>query len=584
MAIVEVLLPNGVAVVGRDWNAKNCGLPSFPHQVGQRGKQNKQYYQREMKKLQDHQPTNFIRWGDKDKYEGWGFRVIDVWGPAAISRAHAQFVKVRYEASDFHEDNFVKTVYRHLPVDREPTQCVGLLSTVAQERLISETFRVEVVHVVKPAKKGQSGGDTDFDRDSDIQDLKSRGFGEEKSGGVLNEQIKIRGGLQVIAQCSVHCGAKPQTLCLPRLPGDSMEKLGSREFLYEFSRWPGRYLIQHEYVGGHLIDAQHYLTCAGTVCHFCATGGRMGSGDGARWLSQSPRFCHFRHQNLLVNMTENPDYHQDQAMVEVRSVAIPPDYEASPDPTLSGALRYLGNVAAITCHCAQMILQDAGSQCNSGPDWIRVKMHDGSDQQIHKEDIVAVEGGMVRWNMGAQGSGSGDRYEDQICRLLSLGTLPAGPINRQVRSNGPLPSYFFPHPSGGPYRTAQTVEARKKLGERDVAPLEQRDPWCARTSNCPEILPSDLGNQSLERYKNATTGGATRAGDSYDIGASLWDKSNEQLSALADGVTDIEAVREAAIKSKTGAVHGFQDWPIFTSGDAAKTEPEGLPDFRGREA
>ena len=110
--------------------------------------------------------------------------------------------------------------------------------------------------------------------------------------------------------------------------------------------------------------------------------------------------------------------------------------------------------------------------------------------------------------------------------------------------------------------------------------MDERDPWNARTTSCPEVIPADLGPNSLERYKSATSGGAIRAGDSYDIGASMWDEEEGQETTLGQGCMSTTALQQAAEEAKTGAFHGYQDWPMFSSGDVTKTEPEGLPDFR----
>ena len=175
-----------------------------------------------------------------------------------------------------------------------------------------------------------------------------------------------------------------------------MEQLESREFQYEFSRWPGRYLIQSEYICTHLEDRTHYGTCVKKVCAFCATGGRLGSGNGARWLNQSTRYCHQRHENRLVNIMEDPDYCKDESPVQVRSVAIPSEYQASPDATLSGVVRNLGNIGGITDHCAQAVLQDPLSQLRSGPAYVKVMHTDGTEDHISLGETDSVEGAVVR--------------------------------------------------------------------------------------------------------------------------------------------------------------------------------------------
>ncbi len=63
----------------------------------------------------------------------------------------------------------------------------------------------------------------------------------------------------------------------------------------------------------------------------------------------------------------------------------------------------------------------------------------------------------------------------------------------------------------------------------------------------------------------------------------MWDPIKGEPSALGFGAIDSDTIQDAATKAKTGAMHGYQDWPIFTSGDAKKTEPEGLPNFRDHE-
>ena len=576
------LLPNGVAIAAKSWEEKGCGIPYFSHGRAtgtSRGKKNAGHYQNEMARLQKSQPPNFIKFEDKDRYLGWGYRVVDQWEDRTISRGYAQSLKAKYEPSDFSDDAYKKTVYRCLPTNTDAVGCVSQLSDTAQERLISETFRVEVIHVVKPDNPREFG-ETDFDRNADIEECRKAGLGDDKSAAVNAAMVAKRGGLVVLYQCSLNCGVKPQTAWLPRMPGDSLEKIESKEFLYEFSRWPGKYLLNDSTVSDHLSDTQHYAICAENVCRFCATGGRMGSGNGNRWLTQSPRYCHYRHHNKMVNLTEDPTYAKGQPAVGIRSVAVPSNYEASPDPTLSGAVRFLGNTAGITFHMAQLIF--AENQVNSSMSWVKVTSVNGQNIRIHRSDISAVEGALVRWNIGAQGTGESDRYGDSMCRLVSMKTLPAGPLNRQMVSNDPLPSFTHPHPSGGPYRTKETMNAREKAGERFIVSQETllRDPWSQRRTPCPEVIPPDLGQGSLARYKSAS--GGIRSGDSYDCGASMWNHVKEEPTNLGQGAHNAD-LKAAAKQAETGAIHGFQDWPIFTSGDVQKTEPEGLPDFRAGE-
>ena len=92
-------------------------------------------------------------------------------------------------------------------------------------------------------------------------------------------------------------------------------------------------------------------------------------------------------------------------------------------------------------------------------------------------------------------------------------------------------------------------------------------------------FPADLGPNSFERYMSATHGGAVRAGDSYDVGLSMRDDEEEVETPLGSGA-GAARLKEAFEAAKTGASHGYPDWPIFGSGDAKRTEPEGLPNFR----
>ena len=234
--------------------------------------------------------------------------------------------------------------------------------------------------MVKPDNP-EKHGETDFDRAADIEDCK-------KYGKDLSTMVTKRGGLVVLYHCSINCGMKPKTAWLPRMPGDSMDTIESKEFLYEFSRWPGKYLVNDEAVIAHLSGSQHYVTCAENVCRFCATGGRMGSGDGNRWLSQSTRYCHYRHHNRMVNFSEDPERNQDDPVIGVRSVAVPPNYEASPDPTMSGTVRFLGNTAGVTHHMAQLIFAD--NQVHGGAKYVKVTAVNGRTDTIHYSDILSL--------------------------------------------------------------------------------------------------------------------------------------------------------------------------------------------------
>ncbi len=126
------------------------------------------------------------------------------------------------------------------------------------------------------------------------------------------------------------------------------------------------------------------------------------------------------------------------------------------------------------------------------------------------------------------------------------------------------------------------MRAREGAGEKfNVSPDQLlRDPWGVRPPPCAEVITHDLGTSSLARYKSDSNG--IRAGDSYDCGESMWDHDKEEPTSLGQGAYN-DDLKLAAEQAETGATHGFQDWPIFASGDARKTEPEGLPDFRAGE-
>ena len=76
--------------------------------------------------------------------------------------------------------------------------------------------------------------------------------------------------------------------------------------------------------------------------------------------------------NALVNVTEDVEYKDGDHPVEVRSVAIPPVYEACTEPSYQGAFRQLGNPAGITGHLAQLVFQKQNTQVGDGCEWIQV--------------------------------------------------------------------------------------------------------------------------------------------------------------------------------------------------------------------
>ena len=157
----------------------------------------------------------------------------------------------------------------------------------------------------------------------------------------------------------------------------------------------------------------------------------------------------------------------------------------------------------------------------------------------------------------------------------------AGPLNRQIRSSLPLPSHWHPHPEGGAYRTEETVKARIDAGEDKVVTMAEKDPFGCRTGACPEILPPDVSVNSLGRYRAATVGGATRAGDSFDRGASMWDEHKQEVTQLGDGISEIRA-KAAHDAARTGAKHGYPDYPLFGKKSTNEAEPRGLPHFPKR--
>ena len=91
---------------------------------------------------------------------------------------------------------------------------------------------------------GSADGEVaDFDRKADVQALVSAGKGEEKSPTVLFHVTKKRGGYLVLICCSIGYGAKPQSLYVPRMPGDTMATLETNEFLYEFAQRLGKVFV-----------------------------------------------------------------------------------------------------------------------------------------------------------------------------------------------------------------------------------------------------------------------------------------------------------------------------------------------------
>ena len=161
------MLPNGVVLVGIDWAEPKCRVPAFPHGIGGQKTTNKVNFERAMAASAKRLPPNFIHWDDMERYEvDFGYRVVDVWEKACVPRGFAQSLKVRYVPEDFQDDNYKKTVYRHLPVEADASASISKMSDLAQQRLIEETFRVEVMHFVEP--ENAADGETDYDRAGDV--------------------------------------------------------------------------------------------------------------------------------------------------------------------------------------------------------------------------------------------------------------------------------------------------------------------------------------------------------------------------------------------------------------------------------
>ena len=162
------MLPNGVAVVGIDFGDHKTGMPAFPHGMkGRKALTQKADFEKAMRALSKKLPPNHIRWDDVDRYEkDFGYLVVDVFGKSHVPRSYAQSLKVKYTARDFQGDGYKKVVYRHLPTELDAQASISKMSERAQERLIEESFRIEVIYVVHP--EDASDGETDFDRAADV--------------------------------------------------------------------------------------------------------------------------------------------------------------------------------------------------------------------------------------------------------------------------------------------------------------------------------------------------------------------------------------------------------------------------------